>query len=308
MIYNKNNVVIEISEYDDVVEMAPNVRKNDVIELAALGLDPLLALMISYEQSKICYTVKVDDCAVGMFGLNSQVEEGVLIWMIATDDLTKIQRRFVRNSRAFISEALSNFKQVYNYVDARNQDTINWLKWLGASFEEAEPYGVNGESFHRFTFTRGQLVRSPRSLATKRRDKIHIMEQVLVNHPDAIMVGSKNEPPVTHEFTDGMYTRTIKIPAGMILTGKIHKHDHPNFLMKGKVKVYTEHKGLEILEAPKIMMSKAGTKRVVVTLEDTVWSTVHANPTNTKDLDELENNIIASSYEQIEVNTQEVLQ
>ena len=48
------------------------------------------------------------------------------------------------------------------------------------------------------------------------------------------------------------------------------------------------------------IVSNAGTKRVVKTLTDTIWVTVHANPTNTTDLNKLEKEIIAESYEEYE--------
>lgn len=101
--------------------------------------------------------------------------------------------------------------------------------------------------------------------------------------------------PLEHSFSDGIYVRQISIPAGTLLTGKIHKHDHPNFLLKGEVIVVTED-GEETLIAPRAMMSKAGTKRALYAVTDLVWTTIHHNPTNTQDLDELEKIVIAPSY------------
>ena len=101
--------------------------------------------------------------------------------------------------------------------------------------------------------------------------------------------------PLKHTFSDGIYVREITIPAGMFIVGKIHKHDHPNFLLKGKVVVVTED-GIEELEGPLSMISKAGTKRALYAETELVWTTIHANPTNTEDLKELEENIIAPTY------------
>ena len=70
--------------------------------------------------------------------------------------------------------------------------------------------------------------------------------------------------------------------------------------MSGKVEVITEGGGYETLEGPVAMISKAGTKRAVNVLEDSVWITVHHNPTNTQDLKELEKIVIADSYEEYE--------
>ena len=101
--------------------------------------------------------------------------------------------------------------------------------------------------------------------------------------------------PLKHTFSDGSYVREITIPAGMFIVGKIHKHDHPNFLLKGKVTVVTED-GIEELEGPLSIISKAGTKRALYAETELVWTTIHANPTNTEDLEELEENIIAPTY------------
>lgn len=109
------------------------------------------------------------------------------------------------------------------------------------------------------------------------------------------VVGDTPYCPLEHSFSDGIYVRQISIPAGTLLTGKIHKHDHPNFLLKGKVIVVTED-GEEEYLAPKSMISRAGTKRALYAVTDLVWTTIHHNPTNTQDLGELEKIVIASTY------------
>jgi hypothetical protein len=131
------------------------------------------------------------------------------------------------------------------------------------------------------------------------RNGIMEFESHLASHPNAVH-GDSDMCPVTHKFADGMYIREIFIPKGVILTGKIHKHSHGNFLMEGEVIVFTEGGGEEHLIAPMSIVSLPGTKRVVKTLQDTVWVTVHANPTNTQDLVELEKEVIAETYEEFE--------
>ena len=133
----------------------------------------------------------------------------------------------------------------------------------------------------------------------KVRGKILDFEEALSYVPGATK-GDRQDCPLKHSFADGIYVREIFIPADMLITGKIHKHAHPNFLMKGKVKVFTEGEGEQILEAPLSMISKAGTKRVVYTITDTVWITVHHNPKNEKDLLVIEDNVIAKSYDDYE--------
>lgn len=128
-----------------------------------------------------------------------------------------------------------------------------------------------------------------------RKDILELEEQ-LKSFPEHFE-GDSNLCPVTHSFADGIYVREIFIPKGFILVGKIHKHSHPNFLMSGEVDVVTESGGLERLKAPCSMISAAGTKRALIAITDLVWVTCHANPTNTEDLNKLEDYVIAPSFE-----------
>jgi hypothetical protein len=134
-----------------------------------------------------------------------------------------------------------------------------------------------------------------------KREDIQRFEQKLSKVPGA-KFGDMEECPLTHEFADGVYVRTIFIPKGMIIVGKIHRHAHPNFLMKGEVSVVTESGGIQRLKAPIAMISPAGTKRVVFTHEDTVWSTVHV--TEETDLAKIEEVVIAKTYEEFESQNQ----
>jgi len=127
------------------------------------------------------------------------------------------------------------------------------------------------------------------------REEIMNFEAVIGEHPKSFR-GDTDICPLRHSFTDGIYVREIFIPAGTVLTGKIHKHAHPNFLMVGIVEVITESGGRETLTAPVSMISEAGTKRVVHALTDVVWITVHKNKQNITDLDKLEEMIIAPDY------------
>lgn len=128
------------------------------------------------------------------------------------------------------------------------------------------------------------------------RGKIAQFEQVLATFPGA-KFGDQESCPLKHSFADGVYVREIFIPKGTLLTGKIHRHSHPNFLMQGEVSVVTEGGGVQRLKAPLAMISKAGTKRVVYAHTDVVWITVHV--TDETDLEKIEDEVIAKTYEAI---------
>ena len=105
--------------------------------------------------------------------------------------------------------------------------------------------------------------------------------------------------PLDHVFVDGAYVRTIKIPADIIMTSKIHKVTHPYFVMSGEVDVMTEN-GMQRIKAPYQGVTKAGTKRVLRTYTEVIWTTVHLNPSNTRDLEKIEEQVIAKNFGELE--------
>lgn len=93
------------------------------------------------------------------------------------------------------------------------------------------------------------------------------------------------------------YAREMFIPKGTLIIGKIHRHQHLNFISKGKVKVVTEF-GTKYLEAPCTFVSEVGLKRAVYAEEDTIWTTVHLTQFESeKDLEKIEQEVISPSYE-----------
>lgn len=108
----------------------------------------------------------------------------------------------------------------------------------------------------------------------------------------------EQECPLQHSFIDGVYVRTIFIPAGTVIVGKIHRHSHANILSQGEVIVFTEDGGMEHLKGPITMVSPAGCKRAVRALTDTTWTTIHR--TDETDLNKIEDWVIAKSYDEYE--------
>lgn len=138
------------------------------------------------------------------------------------------------------------------------------------------------------------------------RQKICSFEEGLSKIP-GVQFGDQDDCPLKHSFGDGIYMREIFIPKGKILVGKIHKHSHPNVLMKGEVSVVTEFDGVKRLKAPVSMISEAGTKRVVYAHEDTIWITFH-NVGEERDIDKIEDRVITKTYEELPESKREVIE
>lgn len=128
---------------------------------------------------------------------------------------------------------------------------------------------------------------------------IYALEDAIVNELPLL------DLDVRHHFAGGLYARELFIPAGTILTGKIHKYDCINVVPVGKIQVATEE-GSKLIEGPYVFVSPPGTKRAGVTLEDTIWITVHAS--NETDLDALEKQLIAESFDRLPNHRKMVLE
>lgn len=103
------------------------------------------------------------------------------------------------------------------------------------------------------------------------------------------------ELKVKHYFSKGVYARELHIPAGVILTGEIHKFENLNILSQGKIEVLTE-KGMQEVEAPFTIVSPAGTKRIARAITDCIWTTIHGTDEN--DLNIIEKTFIAKSEQE----------
>jgi len=129
-------------------------------------------------------------------------------------------------------------------------------------------------------------------------EQVECLEKLLINSgsPDVI-IGNSEALPLTHTFCDGIYLREIFLKQGVFAIGKIHKHDHAFFLLKGKLMLCTEN-GVQEMVAPCYGKSPAGTKRVVVAVEDSVFVNVHPNPDGEENIDKLEEKFVVSSFEE----------
>lgn len=89
-----------------------------------------------------------------------------------------------------------------------------------------------------------------------------------------------------HYFAPGVYMRIIRIPAGMILTGAVHKTRHLN-ICSGDISVLTTD-GVERIKSPsQVILSEAGCKRAGFAHAETVWTCIHENPANETDVGKL---------------------
>ena len=102
---------------------------------------------------------------------------------------------------------------------------------------------------------------------------------------------------VEHNFADGLYIRTYTGIKDTLVVSKLHKTNHPYFVMKGDVSVFDGGNEVERIKAPYHGITRAGTQRILYFREETIWITVHA--TEETDLEKIESQVIAKSYDEL---------
>lgn len=94
--------------------------------------------------------------------------------------------------------------------------------------------------------------------------------------------------PLEHFFSGGIYARQMIIPAEAIATGAIHKYDHIVTISKGDGYLVDEFGGHREYKAPITFETKAGTKRAIQTITETIFTTYHkCDTTNIDEVREL---------------------
>ena len=132
------------------------------------------------------------------------------------------------------------------------------------------------------------------TLAKSYKDKVKQIEDYFISAADGEnIIGNGKEIiypeglwEYKHSFAEGLYIREMRMKEGQLGFSAIHKHSYGFFLLSG-VLASSKEEGVEEFIAPCYIISPQGAKRIVYAIEDCVITTVHANPTNTKDLDEL---------------------
>ena len=128
---------------------------------------------------------------------------------------------------------------------------------------------------------------------TEFRDGIVEIQNRMEKHAKSTV----EEHVINQRFLDKQYLREWSSPAGEFIVTKIHKIEHAFFLMAGILSVITE-KREEYIFAPYYCITSVGTKRIIYTHTDCIFITVH--PTELKDPDEIEKEVIASDYTELE--------
>lgn len=100
--------------------------------------------------------------------------------------------------------------------------------------------------------------------------------------------------PLKHHLRDGLYTREVLMPKGMLVVSFIHKQNHPSFFMSGEMSILLDTGEVKKIKAPMVVMTEIGTQRVAYMHEDCVWVCVYK--TDAKTIEEAEREVYTEDF------------
>lgn len=112
-----------------------------------------------------------------------------------------------------------------------------------------------------------------------------IFEKVVTN-PSELLNYPQSEYQLRTFHDNGIYLREFSAKSATLCAGHEHKTSHFNIIAQGSCLVVIGDR-IERMVAPYTVVSGPGVSKVLLILEDIVWYTVHANPDNCRDEDEL---------------------
>lgn len=84
------------------------------------------------------------------------------------------------------------------------------------------------------------------------------------------------DPGIVHHFSDGVYAKQAKLPAGSEVLQHKHSYSHLSILAAGRVIVSAEGQEDTEYVGPACIEIRAGVHHSIRAIEDSVWFCIHA--------------------------------
>lgn len=154
-----HSVVIQPATVGDAAYIAPILREADRCEILAIHADPAATVLAeAVRVSSRAYAAWAwrgpqDFDALALFGVAPVPGHPLLgvPWMVGARGLEDAPKTLVRHSRIWLSRISEGYRRLANWVDARNESSIRWLRWLGFTVHPPLPWGRFDLPFHPFS-------------------------------------------------------------------------------------------------------------------------------------------------------------
>lgn len=157
-IIRHGNFSVVTANLDHLLPVAEKMRQADRDEcMAGCGLGPYEVLQRSIAASPLAWTVLEGTEPVAMFGVSQRalLSSTGIPWFLGAEGMERAGSLLPRFSRQVVQAWLTRYDRLENWVDARYEKSVRWLRWIGFTVEEPLPWGVAGLPFHHFWMERG---------------------------------------------------------------------------------------------------------------------------------------------------------
>lgn len=121
---------------------------------------------------------------------------------------------------------------------------------------------------------------APLKSAAEARAKVDRLQEEVSKLP-------QYQPRVAHYFHGGIYCREVWRRAGILVVGRVHLKEHFYVIASGRVRITTDD-GAEDITGPRVLLSKPGTKRAVLSITAAHCLTFHRTDALTPEEAEIE--------------------
>jgi hypothetical protein len=119
------------------------LHEKNIEELKAsltIDIDVIMAFLWDNSQDKTI--VFVDNKPTCLLGVINSTE----VWLFFSKDIDNLPISFFKLGKKFIER----YDYLQGHIYSENIFALQWAKFMGFIIEEPQPYGVNGELFHKF--------------------------------------------------------------------------------------------------------------------------------------------------------------
>jgi hypothetical protein len=122
------------------------------------------------------------------------------------------------------------------------------------------------------------------------------IKQSLDNLAVAVKQAPQVECPEKHHFGPNIYIKEVTLPAGSVIVGKYHRHEHLCNMVSGKMIVVDSEGNRTELVAPITFMAKSG-RKIAYIIETVVFQNIYS--TSETDIQKLEDMIVDNSKDML---------
>ena len=127
---------------------------------------------------------------------------------------------------------------------------------------------------------------------TVQADIKHSLDKLAV----AVKQAPQVECPEKHHFGPNIYIKEVTLPAGSVIVGKYHRHEHLCNMVSGRMIVVDSEGNRTELVAPMTFMAKSG-RKIAYIIETVVFQNIYS--TSETDIQKLEDMIVDNSKDML---------